>query len=88
MLNSAKKINILTLVLSEKIFLNKTKNHNPCKLNGRSLNYIILELSSKHCLRRPQRGDFTIHPRLMLMLLINKNAKMFLNLFLQNQLMD
>ena len=34
-----KKINILTLVLSEKKFLNKTKNHNPppCKLNGRSL---------------------------------------------------
>ena len=34
-----KQINILTLVLSEKKFLNKTKNHNPpCKLNGRSLN--------------------------------------------------
>ena len=31
--------NILTLVLSEKNFLNETKNHNPpCKLNGRSLN--------------------------------------------------
>ena len=51
MLNSGKKIralrdkktpNILTLVLSEKIFLNETKNHNPpppCKLNGRSLTY-------------------------------------------------
>ena len=47
MLNSAKKIrlarqkkikNIRTLVLSEKIFLNETKNHNPpFKLNGRSL---------------------------------------------------
>ena len=49
MLNSGKKIralrdkneiNILTLVLSEKKFLNETKNHNPpppCKLNGRSL---------------------------------------------------
>ena len=35
-----KKINILTLVLSEKKILNETKNHNPpppCKLNGRSL---------------------------------------------------
>ena len=33
-----KKKNILTLVLSEKKFLNKTKNHNPpFKLNGRSL---------------------------------------------------
>jgi hypothetical protein len=35
-----KKINILTLVSSEKKFLNETKNHNPSfKLNGRSLNY-------------------------------------------------
>ena len=38
---ATKKINILTLVLSEKIFLNETKNHNPpsppFKLNGRSL---------------------------------------------------
>ena len=33
-----KKINILTLVLSEKKFWTKQKNHNPpCKLNGRSL---------------------------------------------------
>ena len=34
-----KKVNILTLVLSEKKILNKTKNHNPppFKLNGRSL---------------------------------------------------
>ena len=43
MLNSGKKfttkkINILTLVLSGKKFLNETKNHNPpFKLNGRSL---------------------------------------------------
>ena len=29
MLNSGKKINILTLVLSEKTFLNETKNHTP-----------------------------------------------------------
>ena len=29
MLNSVKKINIQALVLSEKIFLNETKNHNP-----------------------------------------------------------
>ena len=35
---TTKKINILTLVLSEKKILNETKNHNPpCKLNGRSL---------------------------------------------------
>jgi hypothetical protein len=33
-----KKINIITLVLSENVFLNETKNHNPpFKLNGRSL---------------------------------------------------
>ena len=33
-----KKLNILTLVLSEKKFLNEIKNHNPpFKLNGRSL---------------------------------------------------
>ena len=33
-----KKINILTLVLSEKNILNETKNHNPpFKLNGRSV---------------------------------------------------
>ena len=45
MLNSGnklrdKKINILILVLSDKKFLNETKNHNPpsFKLNGRSLN--------------------------------------------------
>jgi hypothetical protein len=39
-LRDKKEINILTLVLSEKKFLNETKNHNPpppCKLNGRSL---------------------------------------------------
>ena len=35
---ATKKINILTLVLSEKKNLNETKNHNPpFKLNGRSL---------------------------------------------------
>ena len=36
---ATKKINILTLVLSEKKILNETKNHNlpPFKLNGRSL---------------------------------------------------
>ena len=52
-----KKINILTIVLSEKKILNETKNHNPpFKLNGRSLNTrygrIIIGLSlssiSKH----------------------------------------
>jgi hypothetical protein len=53
MLNSGKKINILTLVLSEEKNLNETKNHNPpFKLNGRSLsgakikkiNYILIEV--------------------------------------------
>ena len=29
MINSGKKINTLTLVLSENKFLNETKNHNP-----------------------------------------------------------
>ena len=32
-----KKINILTLVLSEIFFLNESKNHSPPQLNGRSL---------------------------------------------------
>ena len=41
-----KKINILTLVLSEKKIRNETKNHNPpFKLNGRSL--MILHLIDK-----------------------------------------
>jgi hypothetical protein len=38
-----KKINILTLVLSEKKILNETKNHNhkpPTPLNGRSLRVV------------------------------------------------
>ena len=44
MLNSGKKINILTLVLSEKKILNKSNFHNPppFKLNGRSLIYLSL----------------------------------------------
>ena len=39
MIHSGKKINILTLVLSEKKILNETKKHNPppFKLNGRFL---------------------------------------------------
>ena len=40
MFNSGKKVNVLTLVLSEKKFLNGTKNHKSkigTKLNGRSL---------------------------------------------------
>ena len=42
MLNSGKKINIPILVLSEKKFLNETKNHNPpFKLNGRSLIHLM-----------------------------------------------
>ena len=42
-LRATKKINILTLVFSEKKILNETKNHNPppFKLNGRSLSWII-----------------------------------------------
>jgi hypothetical protein len=62
MLNSgkkfrAKKINILTLVLSEKKFLNETKNHNPpFKLNGRSLihntkTYISKQSKQKHAIK-------------------------------------
>ena len=41
---ATEKRNILTLVLSEKKFLNKTKNNNPtpCKLNGRSLRECII----------------------------------------------
>ena len=40
-LRDKKNKNILTLVLSEKEFLNETKNHNPPphKLNGRSLSH-------------------------------------------------
>ena len=39
---ATKKINILTLVLSENKILNVTKKHNPpCKLNGRSLNFVL-----------------------------------------------
>ena len=53
MLNSGKKISALcdiknkysnlTLALSEKYFLNETKNHNPppFKLNGRSLTHTL-----------------------------------------------
>ena len=38
---ATKKINILTLVLSEKKILNETKNHNPpFKLNGQSLTVV------------------------------------------------
>ena len=44
-LRAAKKITILTLVLSENKFLNETKNHNtpppPFKLNGRSLRFMV-----------------------------------------------
>ena len=41
-----KKINIITLVLSEFFFLNQSKNHTPpppppFKLNGRSLNQVL-----------------------------------------------
>ena len=40
---ATKKINILTLVLSEKKILNETKNHNPpFKLNGRSLSKLCI----------------------------------------------
>ena len=43
---ATKKINILTLVLSEKKILNETKNNNPpspCKLNDRSLTIVIVQ---------------------------------------------
>ena len=41
----ATKTNILTLVLSEKKFLNEAKNHNPpFKLNGRSLNPTLFKI--------------------------------------------
>ena len=44
-----KKINILTLVLSEEIILNETKNHNPpFKLNGRSLTVLIKKWQKKY----------------------------------------
>ena len=55
MLNTGKKINILTLMLSEKTFLNETKNHNPplpppFKLNGRSLNmYLLQTIRTPYC---------------------------------------
>ena len=61
MLNTGKKIralrdkkkNILTLVLSEKKFLNETKNHNPppCKSNGRFLTPLVFSSFSLLCLR-------------------------------------
>ena len=42
-----KKINILTLVLSEKKILNESKNHNPSfKLNGRSLIVSVLQITA------------------------------------------
>jgi hypothetical protein len=48
------KKNILTLVLSEKKFLNGTKNHNPpFKLNGRSL-------SREKCLIQPYMSDYKL----------------------------
>ena len=46
---ATKKINILTLVLSEKKILNETKNHSPpppFKLNGRSLTMSKSEISN------------------------------------------
>ena len=49
---ATKKINILTLVLSEKKILNKTKNHNPpFKLNGRSLNKVKKKSVQNYFLR-------------------------------------
>ena len=57
-----KKINILTLVLSEKKILNETKNHNPSfKLNGRSLIKVVIELERsviKH--RYPPRINISL----------------------------
>ena len=50
-----KKIDILTLVLSEKKILNETKKHNPpCKLNGRSLILNCVEFTGAyHCSDSP-----------------------------------
>ena len=42
MLNSGEKKNILTLVLSEKKFLNETKNHNPLLQVKWSVPYICI----------------------------------------------
>ena len=54
-LRATKKIYILTLVLSELIFLNETKNHNPpFKLNDRSLS--VLASSAVDREFEPQSG--------------------------------
>ena len=46
------KKEIFKLVLSEFFFLNVTKNHNPppppCKLNGRSLNFVLCVVRKKN----------------------------------------
>ena len=45
---ATRKINILSLVLSEKKVLRETKNHNPpFKLNGRSLSCILFSTKFK-----------------------------------------
>ena len=57
MLNSGKKIRAhLTLVLSEILFLNETKNHNPppFKLNGRSLSNNMIKHSQTVLLKSLQ----------------------------------
>ena len=59
MLNSGKKkINILTLVLSEIFFMNEAKNHNPppFKLNGRSLNIVLGTTTLQKSLQYEQQG--------------------------------
>ena len=58
-LRATKKINILTLVMSEKKFLNETKNHNPplpppFKLNGRSLRQLLM----------PEKSNILTHLKL------------------------
>ena len=45
---ATKKINILTLVLSEKKFLNETKNHTPPPPPNSIFSLFLLVLSSKH----------------------------------------
>ena len=54
---ATKKINILTLVSSEKKILNETKNHNPpFKLNGRSLISAVKTGLQSYCDTSYSRG--------------------------------
>ena len=65
---ATKKINILTLVLSEKKILNETKNHNPpppaFKLNGRSLKLVNPKNNEKFIAEFVVIKDGTLTPLL------------------------